>query len=84
VTFNDVALPLLKTTGGQIVAQIPATVNAGTNVVQVRSLGTGQQSDPVVVTVQPPAGSPVVTPGSTDSVVNAVPPARIRPEIGLP
>ena len=57
VTFNDVALPLLQTSSGRIVAQIPNNVSAGSNVVQVRSIGTGLQSTPVVVTVLPPAGA---------------------------
>jgi YVTN family beta-propeller protein len=68
VTFNDVALPLLQTASGQIQAQIPTTVTPGTNVVQVRSLATGQQSTPVNVTVQSPAG----TGGSTNSGSPAV------------
>jgi YVTN family beta-propeller protein len=55
VTFNDVSLPLFRTSSGQIQAQIPANVDMGTNVVVVRSLSTGQASDPVVVTVQPGA-----------------------------
>ncbi|MES1257688.1 MAG: hypothetical protein ABUS51_04630 [Acidobacteriota bacterium] len=63
VTFNDVALPLLQTSSGQIQAQLPATVTPGTNVVQVRSLATGQQSASVLVTVQAPAGAG----GSTSS-----------------
>jgi hypothetical protein len=54
VVFNDVPLPLLQTSSGQIVAQIPATVRPGLNVVQVRSLATAQQSDPLVVTVAKP------------------------------
>jgi len=54
VTFNDVVLPLLQTSSGQISAQIPATVNSGTNVVQVISLATGQKSATVAVTVLPP------------------------------
>ena len=37
VTFNDVAIPLFQTTSGQITGQIPDTVKAGQNVVQVRS-----------------------------------------------
>ncbi len=53
VTFNDVALPLLQTASGQISAQIPASVSTGSNVVQVKSLATGQVSAPVVVTVLP-------------------------------
>ncbi len=52
VVFNDVALPLFTTGPNQIAAQIPETVRAGTNVVQIRSLATAQASDPIVVTVQ--------------------------------
>jgi hypothetical protein len=52
VVFNDVALPLITTGPGQISAQIPETVRAGQNVMQVRSLATAQSSDPIVVTVQ--------------------------------
>ena len=52
VVFNDVALPLITTGPGQISAQIPETVRAGTNVVQIRSLATAQASDPVVINVQ--------------------------------
>ena len=67
VLFNDVPLPLLKAAGGQIQAQIPANVNSGTNVVQVRSLANGTQSDPVVVTVLPATGTPALSddPAST-------------------
>ncbi|HXJ43676.1 MAG TPA: hypothetical protein VNH18_30615, partial [Bryobacteraceae bacterium] len=65
VTFNDVALPLLQTSPGVIQAQIPANVSPGNNVVQVRSLATGQQSTSVVVTVQTAAGTPGA--GSTSS-----------------
>ena len=54
VTFNDVAVPLLQSSNGQISAQIPAGVNPGQNVVQVRSLANAQSSDPLVVTVQKP------------------------------
>ncbi|MBY0507965.1 MAG: hypothetical protein K2X03_28895 [Bryobacteraceae bacterium] len=52
VVFNDVALPLITTGPGQISAQIPETVRAGQNVMQIRSLATAQASDPIVVTVQ--------------------------------
>jgi hypothetical protein len=52
VTFNDTALPLLQTAPGQILAQIPTDIQTGTSVVEVRSLGTAQDSDPVTVTVQ--------------------------------
>ena len=51
VVFNDVALPLLRTSANQMTAQIPSTVRSGLNVVQVRSLAMAQQSDPIVVTV---------------------------------
>lgn len=54
VVFDDVALPLLQTGPNQISAQLPATVHAGSNVVQVNSLATGQSSAPIVVTVQKP------------------------------
>ena len=49
VTFGDIAVPLLATSSGQIQAQVPDTLPAGTHVVEVRSLGT---VDPVVVTVK--------------------------------
>jgi YVTN family beta-propeller protein len=52
VTFNDVPLPLLKTSANQIVAQIPTNIISGTNVVVVRSLDTAQYSNPVTITVQ--------------------------------
>jgi hypothetical protein len=54
VVFNDVAIPLLQTSSGQISAQIPAEVRSGQNVVQVRSLMAAQASDPIVVTLQRP------------------------------
>ena len=53
VTFGDIAVPLLQTSSGQIQAQVPATLSAGTQVVEVRSLATAQDSDPVVITVKP-------------------------------
>jgi DNA-binding beta-propeller fold protein YncE len=53
VTFGDVSLPLLSTSPGQITAQVPDTLPAGTQVVQVRSLATAQDSAPVIVTVKP-------------------------------
>jgi hypothetical protein len=52
VTFGDIAVPLFATSSGQIQAQVPDTLPAGTHVVEVRSLGTAQASDPVVVTVK--------------------------------
>lgn len=54
VSMNDVLLPLISTANGQISAQIPETVRPGQVVMQVRSLATAQQSDPLVVTVQRP------------------------------
>jgi DNA-binding beta-propeller fold protein YncE len=53
VTFGDIAVPLLVTSSGQIQAQIPDTLPAGTHVVEVRSLATAQESDPVIVTIRP-------------------------------
>jgi len=52
VTFGDVAIPMLVTSGGQIQAQVPTTLQAGTQVVVVRSLATAQDSDPVTLTVK--------------------------------
>jgi YVTN family beta-propeller protein len=52
VTFGDIAVPLLSTASGQIQAQIPDTLPAGVHVVEVRSLATAQDSDPVTVTVR--------------------------------
>jgi hypothetical protein len=54
VTFSDVPLRLLQTSGGQISAQVPDDLRPGIYVAQVRSLATAQVSDPVVVTVQRP------------------------------
>ena len=55
VSMNDVLLPLISTATGQLSAQIPDTVRPGQVVMQIRSLSTAQQSDPLVVTVQRPA-----------------------------
>ena len=52
VTFNNTTLPLLQTSSGQILAQVPQNVSAGANVVAVRSLALAQASDPMMVTVQ--------------------------------
>jgi DNA-binding beta-propeller fold protein YncE len=52
VTLSGTAIPLLTTATGQIVAQIPATLAAGTYVLQVHSLATGQQSDSTMVSVK--------------------------------
>ena len=52
VTLSDVAIPLLKTSTGQITAQLPGDLRPGTYMGQVRSLALGQQSQPVVITVK--------------------------------
>jgi DNA-binding beta-propeller fold protein YncE len=52
VTFGDIAVPLLVTSNGQIQAQVPDNLPPGTHVVEVRSLATAQDSDPVTVTVR--------------------------------
>lgn len=54
VVFDDVAIPLLQTSGGQISGQIPANMRPGLSVLQVRSLATAQHSAPLVVTIQRP------------------------------
>lgn len=54
VTFNDVAIPLIQTSGGQISAVIPTDVRPGQNVVQVRSLAAAQSSEPVLINVARP------------------------------
>jgi hypothetical protein len=53
VTFGDISVPLLVTSSGQIQAQVPDTLSAGKQVVDVRPLATAQASDPVEITVQP-------------------------------
>ncbi len=52
VLVDDVAIPLLSTSPTQIVAQLPATIRGGSNVLQVRSLSNAQRSTPVVVSIQ--------------------------------
>ena len=52
VTFGDIALPLLSTSSGQIQAQVPVTMLPGTQLVEVRSLASAQDSAPVTVTVK--------------------------------
>jgi hypothetical protein len=52
VTLSGVAIPLLQTSSGQIVAQIPAGTSTGPYILQVHSLATGQQSNSMMVTVQ--------------------------------
>ena len=54
VVMNDVAIPLLQTSGGQIQGQIPSTMRPGEVVMQVRSLATAQTSAPIVVTIHTP------------------------------
>jgi hypothetical protein len=53
VTFGNISVPLLSTSSGQIQAQVPETLVPGTQIVQVRSLATAQQSAPVTITVKP-------------------------------
>ncbi len=54
VTFDNVAIPLLQTGPGQMSGQVPSTILPGVNVVQVRSLATGQASDPIIINVAKP------------------------------
>ncbi len=54
LTFSDIPLPLLETAPGRIVAQVPDNLRPGVYLAQVRSLNRGEQSDPVLVTVQRP------------------------------
>ena len=63
VTFNDVVLPLLQTSGKQIVGQLPAGVSTGVNDVRVVSLANGRQSSVVSVTVLPPVSSSTAAAG---------------------
>ena len=65
VTFGNIAVPLLATSSGQIRAQVPNTLSAGIQVVEVRSLATAQASDPVEITVRP-AGSQAAKPSRSD------------------
>ena len=65
VTFGNIAVPLLATSSGQIQAQVPNTLSAGIQVVEVRSLATAQASDPVEITVRP-AGSQAAKPTRSD------------------
>jgi uncharacterized protein (TIGR03437 family) len=52
VIFNEVPLPMIQTSTGQISAQVPEDMRPGVNVVQVRSLMNAASIDPIVVTVQ--------------------------------
>ena len=65
VTFGDISVPLLSTSSGQIQAQVPDTLLPGTQIVQVRSLATAQDSTPVSITVS--AAGSTAKPGSTTS-----------------
>ena len=53
LTLGNLAVPLLQTSSGQIVAQLPPGIRPGMYATQVRSLANGQQSQSVVVTVGP-------------------------------
>jgi DNA-binding beta-propeller fold protein YncE len=57
VLVDNVAIPLLSTSPTQIMAQLPATIRGGTNVLEVRSLTNAQRSTPVVVSIQNSAGN---------------------------
>lgn len=57
VLVDDVAIPLLSTSPTQIMAQLPATIRGGSNVLEVRSLTNAQQSTPVVVSIQNSTGN---------------------------
>ena len=52
VIFNEVPLPLMQTSTGQISAQVPEDMRPGVNVVRVRSLMNAASSDPIMETVQ--------------------------------
>ncbi|MBI4877969.1 MAG: hypothetical protein HY822_25345, partial [Acidobacteria bacterium] len=52
VTFSNLQLPILQTSGSQILAQVPGDTAPGSYVAVVRSLATGQRSDAVIVNVQ--------------------------------
>lgn len=52
VTFSETSIPILQTSSEQILGQVPQELVPGNYVLRVRSLATGQQSDPIIVTVQ--------------------------------
>jgi hypothetical protein len=54
VLVGGVAIPLITTEPNQIGAQLPANIRTGSNVLQVRSLATAQQSGSVIVNIQKP------------------------------
>jgi DNA-binding beta-propeller fold protein YncE len=57
VLVDDVAIPLLSTSPTQIMAQLPANIRGGSNVLEVRSLLNAQRSAPIVVSIQNGAGN---------------------------
>jgi DNA-binding beta-propeller fold protein YncE len=67
VTFGDISAPLLITSSGQIQAQVPPTILAGTQVVEVRSLATAQDSAPVEITIGAAGASGVKAPSGGTS-----------------
>ena len=64
VTFGDISVPLLGTSSGQIMAQVPDTLLPGTQVVEVRSLANAQDSAPVTVAVRAATTTPPATKGA--------------------
>jgi WD40 repeat protein len=54
VLVDDVAIPLLATAPGQISAQLPASLQPGVNVLEVRSLLNAHRSAPLKIMVQEP------------------------------
>ncbi len=62
MTFGDVSVPLLATSSGQIQAQVPDNLLPGTQIVQVRSLATAQDSAAVTVTVKPSGSTGTTAP----------------------
>jgi hypothetical protein len=85
VTFSDVAVPILQAAPGQIQAQVPDTLRPGAYIVQVRSLGTAQQSDPFLMTVQRPSAPseparPSTEPGTPEPEPAPPPPGESQPE----
>ncbi len=72
LTFGDIAAPLLATSGGQIMAQVPVTVLPGPQIIEVRSLATAQDSAPVQITIKP-AGAGAGRTGGTETVPDRSP-----------
>ena len=54
VLVDNVAIPLLVTSSGQISGQLPASMQPGVSVLEVRSLVNAQRSAPVKIMVQEP------------------------------